>query len=268
MAKAIVRNSAGWIAPKTPTAKEIYAGAKPNWTATPTESNRIKSSSLPTIEPSDAFKKKASEQPGTSAQLSILESNNAIARAKAVTNITALDFAGVTQVETQQLMKGVPESIGPEIAAGVGAAALAAQVGSTFGAEVAVAGTAALASAAYFLGKSKLGKAAAIKSFIPEVLNMKSDLGKNMASDNYSGYGPGFDIGDVFALALPGFLEDNFGVQGGTVRKKIRRMDPANAKAAARAGRRIKGTLKLLHSIERKLPHRKAPAVKAGKCCK
>jgi len=43
---------------------------------------------------------------------------------------------------------------------------------------------------------------------------------------------------------------------GGGERRKYRRMNYANGKAAMRAVRRIKGTRKLLQKIEKQLPHR------------
>lgn len=58
------------------------------------------------------------------------------------------------------------------------------------------------------------------------------------------------------AAAAADILLDEFGQP---VRKKRRRMNYGNAKAARRAIRRIKGTRKLLQDIEKQLPRRAAP---------
>jgi len=94
-----------------------------------------------------------------------------------------------------------------------------------------------------------------------------NDSGGSMASENYSGYGPGFDAGDILQFFLPASLEDNFGVGSANRRKRIRRMDPANAKAAMRASRRLSGTRKLLRKIEAGMPKVKSKTTNKG-CCK
>lgn len=65
--------------------------------------------------------------------------------------------------------------------------------------------------------------------------------------------------GSAAVGAAAGMLVDDF---GRPIRKR-RRMNFGNAKAARRAIRRIKGTRKLLQSIERQLPRRPAPRPRA-----
>jgi len=73
-------------------------------------------------------------------------------------------------------------------------------------------------------------------------------------AENYGGYGEGFDWGDVLQILTPKAFEDELGLGSSNRPKKIRRMNPANAKAATRASRRLKGTRKLLRKIEAGMP--------------
>jgi len=109
-------------------------------------------------------------------------------------------------------------------------------------------GTKKLASTS--MGKRAIAYAGA-KALIPEVVS-----NNNMANDNYMGYGPGFDMGDILQIALPSFMEPMVGL--GKPKKKYRRMNYGNIKASSRAIRRVKGTIKHLRKLEKQLPKRKA----------
>lgn len=111
----------------------------------------------------------------------------------------------------------------------------------------------------------RIAAGAAATYGITKLLNRGSSSKKTMA-ENYGGYGAGFDWGDVLQLATPGFLEDNFGLGSGNRRKSYRRMNPMNYKAAMRATRRIKGSLKVLRKIERQLPKQKSKAACKKRC--
>lgn len=130
----------------------------------------------------------------------------------------------------------------------------------------ALAGTAgaALGAATLFKGKKAVSNLLlqGANRDLAKVLKTTPTLSSSMGQ-NYSGYGPGFDLGDVWQLMLPKQLEPLAGL--GKRRKKYRRMNYGNGKAARRAIRRIKGTRKLLQSIEKQLPRRTVRA-KAKRC--
>ncbi len=65
-------------------------------------------------------------------------------------------------------------------------------------------------------------------------------------------------VGGAVVSAGAGALGARLGGGGGTPRKRYRRMNPLNAKAARRAVRRVKAVRKMLHSIEQSLPKRAA----------
>lgn len=127
---------------------------------------------------------------------------------------------------------------------------------------------AVVAAGALAYGASKLAQTGAFKFLTVKGLTkslLTPAASKKEMADNYMGYGPGFDYGDLLQIVLPESLEGWAGLPSGQ-KPRHRRIDYMNYSAALRAGRRVRGVVKLLRKMERSFPHRKAKEICRKKC--